>query len=331
METRKRLLDRGAGFRYGWCVAFVPFDQLPRLEPSGLRHSWDVWGPGDNLGTLNRLTPEVVAAAAACVRTGERIGLSLPLEEPSPPFFGRKALSHVVARMGDIGWDDWVDGLYLQSSSQWDGLRHVALPSGLYGGWQGDPAEDAGPLGIQHWARPGIIGRGVLIDLAAFAATDGYDPFSVVRFSVADVKATLRAQASDVRPGDILCVRTGWMDSYLALGAEARAEMALAGQASYTSAGLSGSEEMSRFLWDSGAAAVAADNPSVETFPADPEIGLLHARLIPSLGFAIGELFDFGALAAACHADGRYDFLFVSVPLHVTGGVGSPANAVAVR
>jgi hypothetical protein len=99
----------------------------------------------------------------------------------------------------------------------------------------------------------------------------------------------------------------------------------------YHCAGLSGSEEMSRFLWDSGAAAVTADNPAVETIPVDLAIGSLHVRLIPSLGFAIGELFDFGALAAACHADACYDFLFTSVPLNVTGGIGSPANAVAVR
>ncbi len=45
---------------------------------------------------------------------------------------------------------------------------------------------------------------------------------------------------------------------------------------------------------------------------------------------AIGELFSFGALAAACQREGRYEFLFVSVPLNVTGAVGSPGNAVAV-
>jgi hypothetical protein len=78
----------------------TPFDELPVLRASGLRHSWNVWGPGDNLGTLNRLKPSVVTAAALCVRTGERIGLSLPLEEPSPPFFGRKAMSHVLYPMG---------------------------------------------------------------------------------------------------------------------------------------------------------------------------------------------------------------------------------------
>jgi hypothetical protein len=49
----------------------IPFDKLPRLPASGLRHSWHVHGPGDQLSTLNRLTGAVVAAAAATVRTGE--------------------------------------------------------------------------------------------------------------------------------------------------------------------------------------------------------------------------------------------------------------------
>jgi hypothetical protein len=315
----------------------IPFDELPRLAQSGLRHSWDVWGPGDNLGTLNRLTPQVVAAAASCVRTGERIGLSLPLEEPAPPLFGRKAMSHVVVSMGgDVGWDDWVDGFYLQSSSQWDSLRHVKGPDGFYGGWQGDPSRDPGPLGIHHWAGPGIIGRGVLIDLAGLAAGGvggGYDPFTTRRFTPGDIEGALAAQGARLRPGDILCVRTGWTDKYLALDAAGKEAMAagLTGPMGHPCAGLSGGEEMSRFLWDSGAAAVAADNPAVEAVPMDLASGSLHARLIPSLGFAIGELFDFAALAAACHADGRYDFLFASVPLNVAGGVGSPANAVAVR
>jgi hypothetical protein len=49
------------------------------------------------------------------------------------------------------------------------------------------------------------------------------------------------------------------------------------------------------------------------------------------LGTALGELFDFDELAAACRADGRWDFLFVSVPLNLPGGVGSPANAIVIR
>jgi hypothetical protein len=91
---------------------------------------------GANLGTLNRLTGPVVAAATAAVRTGERVGLTLPLGLPDPPFFGRQRYRHSFAAMGQTAWDDYVDGFYLQCSSQWDGLRHVGSgPDGWYGGW----------------------------------------------------------------------------------------------------------------------------------------------------------------------------------------------------
>ncbi len=316
-------------------IVVVPFDSLPVL-PSGLRHAWDVWGPGDNLGTLNRLTGAVVTAAMGAVRTGERIGLSLPMEVPAPGFFGRDAPSHALFPMGAAGgaWDDRLDGFYLQSSTQWDGLRHIRGADGFYGGWQGSPDLDAGPLGMQHWASQGIIGRGVLVDLASGVpgCGDSYDPFDAVRFDPGDLEAALEAQRTQLRYGDILCVRTGWMDRYLALDRTGRLELAdqMKDVHGYTAAGLSATEAMARFLWDRGVAAVACDNPAVETVPADPAVGFLHGRLIPHLGFAIGELFDFGALAAACARQRRHEFLFVSVPLHVAGAAGSPGNAVAI-
>ena len=311
----------------------VPFDELPVLPGSGLRHAWDVWGPGDNLGTLNRLTGPVVAAATATVRTGERVGVSLPLGLPDPPFFGRHRYRHSFTSMGPSAWDDWVDDLYLQCSSQWDGLRHIGSgPDGWYGGWLGQPDADLDPLGIHHWAQRGIIGRGVLVDLAGPRADPGYDPFTRVAFTPGDITAALAAQGSALRYGDILCVRTGWVDRYLTLDAGPRRELAaaLADVSGHPSAGLAGSEEMSRFLWDAGVAALPCDNPSLEVVPVDPSTGSLHRRLIPHLGFAIGELFDFGPLARACRLQGRYEFLFTSVPLNVTGAVGSPANAVAI-
>jgi kynurenine formamidase len=315
-----------------------PFDSLPRLPTCGYQHSWDGWGPGDNLGTLNRLTGPVVAAAAGSVRTGMRIGLTLPMELPDPGFFGRKPFRHHYVPMGDTAWDDYVDGLYLQISSQWDGLRHVGSADGWYGGWRGDPAADPEPLGIHHWAERGIIGRGVLVDLAGWATSargagpDGYDPFAHVAFQPDDVRAALAAQGAALRPGDILCVRTGWAEKYLTLDAAQRGELAggMQGIGGFNSAGLTGSEDMARFLWDSGVAAVAADNPSVESVPVDPAVGALHGRLIGPLGMAIGELFSFAALAQACAREKRYEFLFTAVPLNVAGAVGSPANAVAI-
>ena len=75
---------------------------------------------------------------------------------------------------------------------------------------------------------------------------------------------------------------------------------------------------------------MAADNPALEASPIDPD-ERLHTKLLNHLGVPIGELWWLDALAAACASDGRYDFLLVSAPLGVPGGVGSPANAVAIR
>src|SRR5450756_1445128 len=106
----------------------VPFDELPVLPGSGLRHSWDVHGAGDQLGTLNRLTPAVVAAAAASVRTGERVGMSLPLGLPDPPFFGRRAYKHSFVPMGPAA----VPAVRTRPGAAWHpplgGARHRRAP-----------------------------------------------------------------------------------------------------------------------------------------------------------------------------------------------------------
>jgi hypothetical protein len=52
--------------------------------------------------------------------------------------------------------------------------------------------------------------------------------------------------------------------------------------------------------------------------------------LIALLGMTLGELLDLRALSNACVALGRTDFAFVAKPLMLPGGVGSPANALAL-
>jgi hypothetical protein len=94
--------------------------------------------------------------------------------------------------------------------------------------------------------------------------------------------------------------------------------------------GLAADEAMSRYLWDTKVAALVADNPAIEVSPGDPAVGSLHRRLIPLLGYALGELFVLDELRDALAGTGRWDFLFVGVPLYLPGGVGSPGNALAL-
>ena len=264
----------------------------------GCRHAWDVWGPGDNLGTLNRLTGPVVAAAAAAVRTGERVGLTLPLGLPDPPFFGRQAYRHSFAPMGQTAWDDYVDGFYLQCSSQWDGLRHVGSgPDGWYGGWRGQPEADLEPLGIQHWAQRGIIGRGVLVDLAGAGRT-GYDPFARVASppATSPTRSTPRHLAA-LRRHPLRADRLGRQVPDARRGRPPRAGRDHGDRVRVQQRRAGGQRGDEPFPVGRGVTALPCDNPSVEVVPADPSDGSLHRRLIPHLGFAIGELFDFARLA----------------------------------
>lgn len=303
------------------------FDELPTLEGLGLRHAWTVLDR--DLGTLTRVTPASVARGVARAIDGVRIGLDLPLDEPDPPLFGRRPMQHEIFAIDRNTFDDRLDAFHPQASSQWDGLRHVrAREHGYFGGITEDPVPGAGPLGIEAWSD-GIVGRGVLLDVPALRTSQGrdYDPLGGEAIEAEDLQAAAEAQGVTFAEGDVLCLRTGWVAAYRALAPERREELARRP----TISGLAGSEEVARYLWDAGLAAIAADNPTLEVAPGDPAVGSLHRRLLPLLGFVVGELFDFERLAALCARDDRWDFLFVAVPLNLPGGVGSPANAVAIR
>jgi kynurenine formamidase len=304
------------------------FDELPTIEKLGLRHAWTVLDR--DLGTLARSSAQGIVQAAGLVREGTVLPLNLSLAELDPPLFGREAPRHEIFATDRNTLDDRIDAFYPQGSSQWDGLRHVrARELGFFGGVTDEFASGEGALGIEHWARRGIVGRGVLLDVVAHRERRGlaYDPFGAEAIEAQELREIADAQELELRGGDVICVRTGWIDAYRRLGQGERA--ALAGDA--RASGLAGSEDMARLLWDSGAIAVAADNPTLEVAPGDPAVGSLHRRLIPMLGFVVGELLDLGALAALCARDARWDFMFVAAPLNLPGGVGSPANAVAIR
>jgi kynurenine formamidase len=306
----------------------VPFDALPVLEPLGLQHAWDVLD--HDLGTLQKTSEETVQAALASARAGTVVNLNLPITQPDPPLFGRPAVERTVFTPDRNSLDDRLDSFYPQGSSQWDGLRHVrAREHGFFGGRTEDFRLGGGPLGIEHYAEHGIVGRGLLLDVVAHRRRQGrdYDPLAGETIEADELREIVAAQRVQLRAGDILCIRTGWIEAHRAADPDTRARLAQTIRVS----GLAGSEDMARFLWNSHAAAVAADNPTVEVAPGDAAIGSLHRRLIPMLGFAVSELLDLERLAGLCAADDRWDFLFVAAPLNIPGGIGSPANALAIR
>ena len=306
------------------------YDDLPFFDGLDVRHARGVFGEGDRLGSINLLTPDVVAAAASEVQSGTMFPLDLPLDLPNPPLFGRQRYRHEVFALNRHEMDDRLHDFHPQASTQWDSLQHVRCRE--FGYWDGgvdDPINRAASLGIEHWVRHGIAGRGVLLDVAGWMAKHRPDfrPLEAQPISARDLESVIEAQGIAPRVGDIWCIRTGWVAAYRALDERGR----LAYTESAPFAGLQGDHDTARLIWDHHPAAVVADNPAVEMSPGDPAVGSLHRRLIPALGMALGEMFDLDRLAEACRVDGRWTFFFVAAPLHLPGGIGSPGNAVAIR
>jgi hypothetical protein len=302
------------------------YDDLPLHDAFGLRHSWGFLDP--NLGTLSQVTPTAVRAAVSTVTRGETVTLNLPLDEIDPPLFGRARYEHRVYATERNIFEDELNGWNPQASSQWDGFRHVrAREGGFYGGVT--DLENAGDaLGMEHLAARGIAGRGVLVDVAGWAEAIGrpHDALGATPIGPEMLAAAMEHQSVTSTPGDIVCIRTGWVGAYRALPAAARAEESVWRQ--FT--GLRADEDMARYLWNLRPGVVATDNPGFEWAPGSIDDGFLHRRLQPLLGLVMGELLDFETLAERCRELGRYEFLFVAVPLPIPGGLSSPANAMAI-
>lgn len=325
-------------------MSHVP-EKLPRYRelPIDARYpkktAWGLFGDDDNVGMINLQTPERVARAARLVKRGAVFALNWDQNKPDPPLFGRGAVRHTIFRraMGNHG-DDVLDNLFPQASSQWDGLTHLGDPQhGFWGGVTGKQLRESGDktrLGIDHWARRGIAGRAVLLDVAAERLRRGkpIDCASSDTISVEELEATRANQGVTLETGDVLLIRTGWVGWY---GQQNPMVRAMLGERSQLKApGLICSEAMAEYLFDHHPAAVAMDNPAVEAWPPpnpmDPD-GMLHFFLLGRFGIALGELWNLDALAEDCARDHVYEAFLTAAPLNIQGGTGSPCNALAIK
>jgi kynurenine formamidase len=229
--------------------------------------------------------------------------------------------------------DDFVH-FNTQEGSQWDGLGHVGHVrlERFYNGVTVDEVRGGNAkLGIHHWANR-FVGRGLLIDVFGYRKAKGIPVNALDRevYTLVELKAAIEHQGSELKPGTILLVRTGWMESYEKLSPEEK--RSIAPMDKMRSAGIEASREMVAWMWNNRVAAIGTDCPAVEAFPSDfSDEGILHYRALPLLGLPLGELFVIAPLAEDCVRDGRYEFMVVSTPLNVEGGIASPPNAVAIK
>ncbi|KAI1375261.1 hypothetical protein F4677DRAFT_423676 [Hypoxylon crocopeplum] len=321
------------------------FEDLPLRKTDPQYSAWGLYGDKDELGTLNRLTDERVAAAAKSeIKTGHRISLNWPLDaQPERSFFARHVFHQELIRKAPRVVNDDVWTFNSQVSTQWDGLRHFAYQREalFYNGVTmddihgvGDDGRRATVNGIHAWAEQGIVGRGILIDYHSWrlsqppSSSSSYDSFSTLSIPLSDLQACLASQNTEIRFGDILFIRSGFMASYATKSpSQISAHQDVM---PHHFGGVERSEAVLRWIWGSFAA-VAGDQPSFESWPAptsDPYA--LHEVLLAGWGCPIGELFDLEKLAEHCKAQGRWSFFVSSEPCNVPGGVASPPNVLAI-
>ncbi|KAL9100849.1 MAG: hypothetical protein Q9187_009314, partial [Circinaria calcarea] len=205
------------------------------------------------VGRLNLLTPTRVKAAAAEIQTGEMISLK-----------------------------EWVI-----PTLKVDATQFAHIPSGTF--YNNTRGEDiVGPkanqkCSIHHWSEHGIAGRGVLLDYRSYAHKKGiqYDPYDYYPISFEELYHCGKDQGIDIRPqaeggdikiGDLLFIRSGFIEAYHSKPSDERAKLATRPHVIGTEdgqrwAGVAQEERILDWLHDSYFAAVAGDAPAFEAWP----------------------------------------------------------------
>jgi kynurenine formamidase len=294
--------------------------------------NWGRWGPDDERGTLNYLTPDKVAAAAALVRSGRTVSMAIPINKVAGPDNPNPAV-HLMSLMHDLPVSE--SGLsfgmcFLAMASHGDchthvdALNHVAYRGQLY---NGKPAALLTSRGSE-WGSivayaTGIVGRGVLLDAARYRHVDWLEPGEAV--TRAELEAIEAAQDVRLGEGDILVFRTGHHARRLALGPWSN-EYPPAGEGK---AGLH--VDTIPWMHERRIAAFLPDGDG-ETVPSNVE-GMpypIHALQLTAMGMCISDSLQLEELAEACEQEGRFEFMVVGLPLRLPGATGTPWNPIAI-
>ncbi len=295
-------------------------------EPKGKQWWPSRYGEKDELGTLNELTSAKVVEAAALVKHGKifDMGTSYGSKNPGfpPRFWHSTTLAHRV--LSPLGKNKfvWLEEQFSGCpgvGTQTDNPAHVGIeyePGDIrfYNGFTLEEVLSGSAMAVKFQDWPPIVTRGVLADMASFYGRelDAGDPVSAK-----DIQDCLARQGVDVKPGDALLVRTGWMRWFT----EDPAKF-MSGEPGITA-------DVIEWAYEKRLSFIAVDQWSSEVVPMvdSEEKWPVHCEAIAKRGFTWGQDFDMEALAEDCKTDTIYEFLFIDSCPKITGitqGISAP-------
>lgn len=290
------------------------------------------FGPDDQMGMLNEITPLKVAEAARLVKRGQVYDLGQVLDEKVPAFPGRSfrqqltTSAHLLNRRrpdtGSQGWGEnnvnWIVEVVSSTSqlgTHLDALNHLQIGDRFYNGHTlTGIAEEWGTNKLGMETVPQIITRGVLVDVARLHQVEQLERGYVI--SVVDVTAALDRQAVQVKRGDAVLFHTGWGDLWMKdnetyLSGEPGPGMDVAGWLVEQGVALSGCD-----TWSYGA--VPPEDPALP-FVVPQTLNVRH-------GMFIVENLSTTQLAE----DKVYEFMFILTHAKVRGATGAWVSPVAL-
>ncbi|HEX4862653.1 MAG TPA: cyclase family protein [Acidimicrobiales bacterium] len=297
-------------------------------------NNWGRWGPDDELGTLNYITPETRRAAFESVREGISVSCArlIPTRQPEADF--QWPPMHFMTSSGE-GWAGKptpLDALQVTGDfigmvfhgfavTHVDSLCHIARDGQLYNGRPCElvtAASGATVLGVDT-VRDGIVGRGVLLDIPFLTGREWLDAEDAVYPD--DLSSAEMLAGLEVRAGDIVLCRFGTMARRAALGPSAEVFTSRPGL------------HASCVPWQHQrqVAALGSDGAQ-DLFPSGyPSLRApLHQVGIVSMGLTLIDNCDLEALASTCRNLKRWEFMITVAPLRIENGTGSPVNPIAV-
>ena len=284
--------------------------------------NWGRWGEEDELGTLNLITPEIKAKAAALVEHGVSVSLAANLDKEKSDYNG-SPFEH-SAHTSDTGnhvvvHEKFSVSFHGSAHSHIDSLNHITYRGKSYNGFSEDETNPEGPgkLGIHNMAE-GIVSRGVLVDLPWLRGVDFLDRSEAI--TVADLEEWEARTGTTVGTGDVLLVRTG------------RWALDKKHGAINLGKGTTGVHvSVVKWLKQRDVAVLGSDAGN-DVIPSgvEGENIPVHLLTIVALGMPLFDNLQLDALSREVLKHQKPEFLFIAAPMRVEGGTGGPINPLAV-
>jgi kynurenine formamidase len=309
-----------------------------------------VWGPDDQVGALNEMTDASRAAALKLAAQGKVYDLGILYDRTSYKWPGHNPGEIItfrspegVLRQRDLPalvddnptrttWHSCALFISDNIATQIDGLGHAVEGDDdhWYNGFkEKDWGGNWGPRRCDAATIPPIIARGVMIDVAGFKGVEALAGHTAI--GPEDLQGALARQGTQLRPGDVVLIRTGTLRFWGETGAD-HAKIA-----AHDSAGIT--LEAARWLVEEhGAMMIGSDTSGLEFVPRPEATAAYRAKyrsfmpahnyLLIAQGVHIAEFHYLEELAR----DRVYEFCYVACTNKIKGSTaGFTLRPLAIR